>query len=535
MDNSEKIEVPPDVARVSEGLRDTGYEFNTAVADIIDNSIAAGATIVDVRVGADFSGTMVVSVADDGCGMDRDGLIDAMKYGSKKRADPASLGKFGLGLKTASTAFCRRLTVVSRPAPGAVVLRAAWDLDLMSASNAWTLELSDPESHEVQLLDAAAGVGPGTVVVWEKVDRLLSEYKRPDGKPIRNAMKRLEQNLRDHIATVYQRYLDPADKRARTVEIKLNGGKVEHWDPFGTAAAGKPAIEKEVPVELPDGRKTSFLVRAFILPRKEEFASDELRNAARVSNERQGVYVYRENRLIHGPDWLGMYKQEPHFSLLRVELSFNHQLDDAFQVDIKKSRILLNEHLYEWLRDTFLAAPRREAEQRYRKGAAATAQGAAVLLHTASNNAIHQKVGALKTATVTSVDEKNGQVGFDNNEGHATAKLRIVTSDEQERVHVATSDTLDNGVLWEATLINGGAAVTLNTAHPYYPKAYLPNKANSVVVQALDFLLWSLAQAELNNLSDENRDAFEEFRIEVSRNLKKLVADLPDPPETEGE
>ena len=83
----------------------------------------------------------------------------------------------------------------------------------------------------------------------------------------------------------------------------------------------------------------------------------------------------------------------------------------------------------------------------------------------------------------------------------------------------------------EPALINGGAGVTLNTGHPFYPKAYLPSKGDSVAVQALDFMLWALAQAELNNVNDENKDAFEEFRIEVSRNLKKLVADLPDPPE----
>lgn len=535
MSQIETIEVPPDVARVSEGLRDTGYEFNTAVADIIDNSIAAGATVVDVRVGADFIGNIAVSVADDGCGMDRDGLINAMKYGSKKRADPASLGKFGLGLKTASTAFCKRLALISRPDGQAAPLRAAWDLDFLGQSNSWGLELGPAASHEAQLLNESAKGKSGTVVIWEKVDRLLSDYTKPDGKPLKNALKRLEDSLREHIATVYQRFLDPSDKRSRTLNIKLNGFAVVAWDPFCVAEINTPVVDKTIPVQLPSGQTTTFSIRAFILPRKEEFSTSENRIAAKISNERQGVYVYRENRLIHGPDWLGMYKQEPHFSLLRVELSFDHKLDDAFQVDIKKSRILLNEQLYEWLRDTFLAAPRREAETRYRKGAAGAVKGAAALLHTASGNAIHQKVGALKVATVTDVNSANGEVGITNNSGYSTTKLKIVTTDEPNLVHISTSETLDNGVLWEPALVNGASGVTLNTGHPYYPKAYLPNKGDSVVVQALDFMLWALAQAELNNVNDENRDAFEEFRIEVSRNLKKLVADLPDPPESGAE
>ncbi len=525
------VDVPPDVARIVEGLRDTGYLFNTAIADVIDNSIAAGASRVDVRLAVDFAGVLMVSIGDDGSGMDRAGVIEAMKYGSKRRADPASLGKFGLGLKTASTAFCRRLVVISRPDGAAPALRAAWDLDALATANAWKLELAAPTKDELKLLDVVAPSRAGTLVVWEKVDRLLNNYQRPDGQPLKNAAKKLEVALREHIALVYQRFLDPADSRARTLTISTNGVEVPAWDPFCLGATLKPALEKDVETVLPTGVKASFKVRAFILPRKEEFTNEALRDAARISNERQGVYVYRENRLIHGPDWLGMYKQEPHFSLLRVELSFDHRLDEGFQVDIKKSRILLNEHLFDWLRDKFLAAPRREAETRYRKGEASVAKGAAALLHTTSNTTIEQKSGVLKTAQVTNVDEKKGEVTITNNSGQTTAKLRIVTSDEPGIVHVTTADSLDNGVLWAGALMNGAAAVTLNTSHPFYPKAYLPNKANSVVIQALDFLLWALAQAELNNVSDGNREAFEEYRIEVSRNLKRLVADLPDPPE----
>lgn len=528
---SEIVRVPPDVERIVEGLRDTGYEFNTAVADIIDNSIAAGASEIDVRLAIDYGGDVLVSVGDNGCGMDRDGLINAMKYGSRRRDNPASLGKFGLGLKTASTAFCRRLVLASRSSADAEPLKAVWDLDALASPSAtvdWGLEIAQLSLDERALLEEVAPRHSGTVVLWEKVDRLLPEYRRPNGNPVRNAVRRIEKSLGDHLAMVYQRFLDPDDPRATNVVIKVNGTPVRAWDPFCLAETKAPATEQQMKVRLASGGEASFLIRAFILPRKEEFTSDENRQSANISNDLQGIYVYRENRLIHGPDWLQMYKLEPHLSLLRVELSFTYELDEAFQVDIKKSQIQLDPDLYDWLRDKFLAAPRREADNRSRKGAASAAKGASALLHKASNSAIGMRVASLSAPKVVSSNPATGAVELENNSGRQSARLHIVVPDSPSTVHLATETTLENGVLWQASLINGKAGVTLNAAHPYYIKAYLPNAGNSPLVQALDFLLYSLAQAELNNVSTENRDAFEEFRIEVSRNLKKLVADLPD-------
>ena len=124
----QEIILEPDPSRVMEGLRDTGYDFNTAVADIVDNSIAANATVVKVDVIMNPSGNVNIYIADNGCGMDMDGLKNAMRYGAAKRQDPSSLGKFGLGLKTASTAFCRCLSVISVGENGEYN-KVQWDLD----------------------------------------------------------------------------------------------------------------------------------------------------------------------------------------------------------------------------------------------------------------------------------------------------------------------------------------------------------------------------------------------------------------------
>ncbi len=129
-----KIILQPDPARVMEGLRDTGYEFNTAMADIVDNSIAADATIIKVKVDLRPDNSTVVYVADNGVGMDMNGLLNAMKYGSSERIDPSSLGKFGLGLKTASTAFCRKLSVLSKNSKSEYN-KVCWDLDFIVQVN----------------------------------------------------------------------------------------------------------------------------------------------------------------------------------------------------------------------------------------------------------------------------------------------------------------------------------------------------------------------------------------------------------------
>ena len=528
-DSTSYVDVPPDPERISEGLRDTGYEFRTAIADIIDNSIAAGASVVDVRMAMDYGGRIFVSVTDDGCGMDRDGLINAMRYGSRRRTDPSSLGKFGLGLKTASTAFCRRLSVISRNAAAGPLLKATWDLDHIAKSDKWELQVGMAETDEEKLLNSVAAGKSGTVVQWENVDRLLRDYAKPEGKFAKNALKRYQDDLVDHVAMVYQRFLDPGDSRARTLEIRINGSAVKPWDPFGIAVTKKPIAEQKLVVELDDKRRASFTVRAFVLPRKDEYSNAEMAREARLSNDMQGIYVYRENRLIHGPDWLDMFRQEPHLTLCRVELSFDHTLDDAFQVDIKKSRILLNETLYEWMRDKFLPGPRREAQERYRKGVAAAITGTAVLLHAASNSAIHARADDLKTAQVTSVDGQSGDVTISNKLGKTRLKIKLVEQKNAGELHVQPTESLQDGMLWDPAFIDGNLAVRINTSHPYYHKVYVPNRKSGVTVQGLDSLLWALCSSELANVNEANKRNFEEMRYEVSRLLRRLVDDLPDP------
>jgi Histidine kinase-, DNA gyrase B-, and HSP90-like ATPase len=527
---TERMELPPDPVRMVEGLRDTGYQFVTAVADIVDNSIAAEASLVSIDLGMDYRGNIFLAIYDDGTGMDRDALINAMKYGSRPRPSPSSLGKFGLGLKTASTAFCRRLSVISRSRGEDELLRATWDLDQIHTANRWELLIDPPTKEEVEQFVGVIGPRKGTLVMWQKVDRLLKNYSNQGGGSAKKALSRFAEDLRDHLSMVFQRFLDPTDERARHVRMLLNGDEVQRWDPF--CSGESQIVSQDTPeVELRDAQNAKFQMKAFVLPRKEEFSSEGAARAARVSNANQGIYIYRENRLIHGPDWLRMFSKEPHLSLLRVEFSFDHMLDEAFQIDIKKSQIILNEALYDHLLD-FLTPPRRAAEEVYRKGRKTKIADIAKTAHDSSNRNISSKAGEVSKPDVQEIDVANGEAQLLNSQGTVRLKLKITTASKPLEVNVQPADSIDDGLLWEPCLIDGNCGVRINTSHPYYGKVYIPNLAQGVTIQGMDALLWGLSVAELNCVSNETKSTFGELRYEVSRSLRKLVQDLPEPPDT---
>lgn len=526
----EKHTLPPIPKRLIEGLRDTGYDFNTALADIMDNSVDAGATNIDIAIDMDVDGEIVVSVADDGCGMNRDALLNAMTYGADvgKKA-PNRLGKFGLGLKTASTAFCRKLSVISRD-HGGDALKATWDLDYVDKVNQWELLVDQPSKSELNLLNKTAKDGKGTLVLWEKVDRVLADYQNPAGAPARRALTRIREEFQKHAEMVYQRFLDSNDERARNINIRINGTPLNAWDPFCTNIEGTEMVaEDTITVDVGNGKEAEFNIKAYILPRREQFPNEAAARDAKLTNQMQGIYIYRENRLIHPHDWLGMFSKEPHLTLLRVEFSFDHTLDNAFHVDIKKSRILLNDELYNWIKDKFIPAPRNAANERYRKGERKKVQDKAESAHADSNANIHVKEDDLRMADVNVTNPGTNDVEIKNKKGTIRLKLPLSTAAMPGELHVKPVPTLDDGFLWSPCLIDGHHAVQINTGHPYYHKVYIPNLASGVTIQGMDSLLWSLAEAELGTISETTKKHFSELRFEVSRILRALVEDLPEP------
>lgn len=520
----DEVDLLPDPERIIEGLRDTGYDFNTAIADIVDNSIAAKASRIDIKIELDPTNHTIVSIADNGCGMNFEELKNAMKYGSERREDPSSLGKFGLGLKTASTAFCRCLSVISRGGIDSTVEKVQWDLNYIAKVNQWKLKVLKPLEDEIEVLDFTAQGGTGTLVVWEQIDRLFSrEYKSKS--TAQQALNKIVAQLRFHVSLVYQHFLND-----NGTIITINNILIEPWDPFCKDEPNTQLLaNEEIDVEMPDGTCAKFKLTAYMIPRVDEYSSKSAEQKSRLENSMQGFYVYRENRLIHYGNWLGMYKMEPHGSLLRAELCFDHTMDTAFSIDIKKSRIMLNQDLYDYIKDQFLPAPRRAADERYRKGTNSRIFKDSESAHEASDKNIDSKASGVEQADVRVIDQNSNEVEIKNKQGTFRNRLVIKSTENNREVRIIPMESIDDGILWEPCINNGKHAVSINTSHPYYQKVYYPVLDQNVMVTGMDALLWALAEGELATYNSETKEQYEDMRHQVSRILKKLLSDLPDP------
>lgn len=314
-----------------QSLRAFGYDLATAVADLIDNSISAGAK--NIRVVFHWSGAdSSFSLIDDGRGMSEADLFEAMRPGTRsplESRDPRDLGRFGLGLKTASFSQCRRLTVRSKRNDGGPATRC-WDLDYVTRCGEWRLLKSCSASSE-RFLSELDSLESGTVVLWEIMDRLVADTYVDDAHSHNRFLERVEQ-VHKHIAMVFHRFLE----RPNGIKVWVNDQPVKPWDPFLSREKATQCLTDEV---MPLFGK-SMNVRPYVLPHHSKISSDMHINAAgpRGWNAQQGFYVYRNDRLLVDGDWLGLgFQKEEHYKLARISIDIPNSLDSEWKIDVKKS------------------------------------------------------------------------------------------------------------------------------------------------------------------------------------------------------
>lgn len=317
--------IEPDAAALIESLRDIGYTMSTAVADIIDNSLTADASQISIRVDANPE-QAAVAVIDDGKGMTADELLTAMKPGSRAPTEMRSkedLGRFGLGLKTASFSQCRRLTVVtSRDGVRSI---AIWDLDLVVKRNAWIVErrATDADIRYAELLG-----DNGTLVLWEKLDRAGLEHGD-------QTLLRMLDETTQHLELVFHRFMK-SEPGHTAIVFDVNGHHLEPSDPFAEwhdATIRQPVDRRRV-------AGGTAVIQAFILPHRNKVKSEaewKRMGLAEGHMRSQGFYLYRNRRLIRHATWFRMAPQHRLTQLARVKIDIGNESDSAWKIDVLKA------------------------------------------------------------------------------------------------------------------------------------------------------------------------------------------------------
>ncbi len=341
MSSHQTVELAPHPSALIESLRSIGYTLETALADIIDNSITAGAAQISVQFRWN-DGIPWIAITDDGCGMAADKLTSAMRFGSAsplEERDENDLGRFGLGMKTASISQCRRLTVASRQ--GGRICAREWDLERManSESDKWSLEQLDEGGIRTDhclagLIGNSIGKQEsGTIVLWRNFDiSLVGEGSSDDER----RFNELLDSSRTHLETVFHRYLSP-DPGHSSVKIDFNGTDLESFNPFGPSIPARQELTEEKIVL--DGDVVH--VQPYVLPHRSKVSAEDYRNYAGDEGylHNQGFYIYRQRRLIVKATWFRLIKKEELNKLIRVRVDIPNSLDHLWNINVNKSQI----------------------------------------------------------------------------------------------------------------------------------------------------------------------------------------------------
>lgn len=335
----------PRACALVESLRSVGYSLPTAIADILDNSIAAHAHTI--RIDFHWAGPdSWISIRDDGDGMDENALAEAMRPGSANPLDsrrPDDLGRFGLGLKTASFSQCRKLSVWSRKKDGDISGRC-WDLDYVAQHDEWRL-LKAGRRKDLEPFLEFSGLKHGTLVLWEQLDRAVDKSPAASGEA-QDRFLRLIDDVRAHLGMIFHRYLEgSAGQMHSALRITLNGSKDIHqvrpWTPF--AITGAPPA-KESPAETISLGRHRVTVRGYVMPHKDRLSVAQAEAGAGPQGwvGQQGFYIYRSDRIIVPGDWLRLgrlrpWAKEEQYKLARLSIDIPNVMDEDWALDIKKS------------------------------------------------------------------------------------------------------------------------------------------------------------------------------------------------------
>lgn len=304
--------------------RSFGYNLSTAISDIVDNSISANAN--EIRLEYKWNGQdSFISICDNGTGMNQNELVLAMTPGSKDPEEERSekdLGRFGMGLKTASFSQCKRLTCITKRESYATIKRC-WDIDYINAKNEWQL-IDYVSDHS--FLEKIENQKSGTLVLWEKLDRIVGNAETSN-ESVKNAFYAEMIAVKHHLSLVFHKFIE-----SKRITIYFQNEAIDSYNPFLLNFNPKPEMGQP---EIFGNVEITY----FILPHMSEIGKTDYENSGGSLGwfNAQGFYIYRGDRLLVAGDWLGIEKKRDYSKLARIMVNLTNANDFNWHLDIKKS------------------------------------------------------------------------------------------------------------------------------------------------------------------------------------------------------
>lgn len=551
-----------DAGRVFQALGRIGYDPVSAILDLVDNSVSAEATCIVINANQEPSTQQEtqrgrprailksLTISDNGCGMDEDGLANALTLGSSTQLySEHTLSKFGMGLKTAASSLGKRLEIISRSENNLDrVRKVVLDQESIIEAGRYVYELTDPTQADLMELEACAQGKPGTLI---RITKLLHESLPRTSEIIAG--------LKSKAGIIYYYYLKGIAERSQCLSLKIDGDDVAPLDPlFEDEIDAEDAnlnentwdglhpkwITKPQRIQIDTTGTRSAEVAMAQLPhppsvgRITSTSQKACRDRYLIGAGNYGFYIYRNWRLISWADSLGFVPQDQDLYAFRGRLLINSDADDILNIDVTKSRIHLSEIAQDQLKPLVQEAVKK-SRAAWKNAHRTTHQLIAQDPHDTANAALD-----IISQRQTDEDRRDEDVAPLNEkkvlEERRTKAVSAKPINDEERQHVVEAkqrvlfvDTLDNNQLWErAHDPTHGLIVRVNNSHRFCRDLLDIVHENGDLLKIIDVLFFSLARGEYDLVyrsehnDDEIEKIMEEYRERVGGTLSDTTRSL---------
>lgn len=524
------IESIPNAARTFQALRSLGYDLNSSVADIIDNSITEKARAKNIAIifRRDKNG-FTCRIKDDGSGMTDKEMEEAMRIGTETSYGKHDLGKYGMGMKTASLSHCDILTVVSKTKESGFS-GYRWDMSHVASTGKWSLlKLTQEEIKELLKNEQCYISKSGTIVFWDKMQTLDREYSScPSGKQAEDFYYKILGDLNLYVRMVFHRFIDGEAGVDRKINIKINNGPpLLAWDPFCRDEKNtvRVNLKKEISEFKLSESDKPIIIQGYALPDKEGFSSRRAWEEAKGLeswNDAQGYYIYRAHRLIRYGGWHGVRVKDEHDKLARISIDIDPSLDRYFSITVNKIKLQFPEKLFYHLKTNVNPKVVILAERAYRK----SGNGHKI------KNPVRDKMPDVAEDLVRESKIKirigkgvhSREITVNNPTGiWLSNKIKEFFEHGESDDFEMVSAKINGEHLWKVVCNEGDKfKVIININHPFYNKIYVSKKAKPFT-KIIDALFFSLAFSELYNRNEENSYLLDTFKDVCSLALERII------------